>query len=283
VYRETSDITLYARWEKIFQLDTITVNGAVVVDSSGVFSYEIDCEDADSIPITLNLPAGVHSSIGDPFTVSTRFSSVLDTIDFTLSYGDEPEAPKTYQLQLKRPFDFDSIVHRQLGNRLLMVVNNPKNNGNHRFLEARWKIIDDDGNEIGWQNGNRFYYASQDGNPIFGTVTLSLRDSATKEWMTVCPDTLAPPDVPDAESTSVYPNPVAAGGVVHLRAAALPNGEDLSARYATFRLLDVQGALQRSGSASELQKGLRMPNLPGSYFLVLEGAAGKITLLVISY
>jgi uncharacterized repeat protein (TIGR02543 family) len=274
-------VNLYACWEKIFLLDTITVNGVTVVDSSGsgVFYYDdIPCGDTDStLSITLSLPAGVSCNRGNPFTVSTRFPSALDTT-FTLSYVGSAET-KTYQLHMKKPLDFDYFVHRQLGDRLLMVVNNPQNNDGHRFLKATWVINGE--REL----GSRFYYVSPNGKPITGVVELQLVDSATGSEMNVCPYTFTSPDTLADVQTLAYPNPVAAGGVVHLRtaggsAAVLPDGSPAE-RYATYRLLDVQGALQRSGSASELQNGLTMPNLPGSYLLILEGKTGKTAILIV--
>jgi hypothetical protein len=226
----------------------------------------------------------VSSSIASPLTVRARLAFVLDTT-FTLRY-DGLEVVKPYRLRLEKLLDFGSIVHRQLGNRLLMVVNNPQRNGGYRFREAWWQIYSN-GKLTDEQNGGRLYYASRDGKPIAGVVTLSLLDSATGSWLRVCPDTLTVPVAPNAASASVYPNPVAAGGVVHHRAAggrtAALSAEHPAARYDAYRLLDVQGRLQRSGSTDELQNGLTMPSIPGSYFLVLEGKTGKITLLVISY
>ncbi|MDR1417415.1 MAG: T9SS type A sorting domain-containing protein, partial [Prevotellaceae bacterium] len=77
---------------------------------------------------------------------------------------------------------------------------------------------------------------------------------------------------------SVYPNPVAAGGIVKLKQAELADGED--APYTACYLFDAQGRLTLTGSFSALRGGLTMPETPGIYHLVLEGKAGRTVVKV---
>jgi uncharacterized repeat protein (TIGR02543 family) len=276
--RVSGNDTLYACWIDFFKLTSITVNGDTVTVDSSTFYCPVSCGDTTStLRIAFNLPNNVKSSIGSTFTWN-GFPARLDTV-FTLSYHGAPSEQTTYRLRLEKPLAFDSIVHRQLGDRLLMVVNDSTHNGGYRFQTALWRI-DNNGVVID-QRGSKLYYLSHDGTPISGVVTLMLQDDRIAgSPLQVCPATLGALPAPAEAHTSVYPNPVAAGGVVHLSGragstAALPAGEDPSAPYETYRLLDVQGRMQRSGSAYELQKGLAMPTLPGTYLLILEGKNGK--------
>jgi hypothetical protein len=251
------------------------------------FTYEMSCGDTSTaLRVTLRLREGVESSFPEGDTlIAVPEGAFRRSITIALFPTGERREER-YTLVLERRFEFDDIVHAQLGGRLLMVINNPAHNGGHTFREARWWVTK--GGEAQELSGssNRFYYVPS--TPITDSIFVWLEEEETGTVLKSCADVPSGSSgAPTGARASVYPNPVAAGGVVHLRAAAghtatLPD-EHPAARYATYRLLDVQGALQRSGSAAELQNGLRMPSIPGSYFLVLEGKNGKITILVISY
>ena len=71
----------------------------------------------------------------------------------------------------------------------------------------------------------------------------------------------------------VYPNPVVAGSAVHLQESFLIAAEENG--YTDFYLVDVQGAIIRTGKVADLHQGLTMPGIPGIYHLVVEGKAGR--------
>jgi uncharacterized repeat protein (TIGR02543 family) len=295
-------MTLYAGWE--LERDEPWMDSVAVRHDGGridtlltlPFRYLLACGDSTkALRVALRLPSGLTSSLpGDTLTLdSLKQAFRIDTtVILSTSHAITPKET-AYTITLERKFTFDSIVHTQLGGRLLMVVNNPDNNGGYRFQRAWWRANSGAWFDISGLSGTRqMYYVDPNGAPITDSMSVRLQDGLTGWELETCP--AAPPAAPPVDSAApadppvaLYPNPVPAGGVIHLRAAAgrtaaLP-AEHPAARYATYRLLDVQGRLQRSGSASELQNGLRMPSIPGSYFLVLEGKTGKTTLLVISY
>jgi uncharacterized repeat protein (TIGR02543 family) len=264
------DMTLYAGWTVIsLQLDGLMINGQwQVIDATrAAINYTVECGNTDTeFNVALKLPAGITSSFsGSTLTWSNSKPAFKDTIPITLTSFDKQK--KEYTLTLQKNFEFNRVVHTQLGGRLLMIINNRGYNGDFHFTEASWKVGDDE------QRGSKLYYISRDGKPITDKIKLSLRDSVMG-WLPVCPNTPAISATPSAVRTSVYPNPVAAGGVVHLSVAA--------ELYDSYRFLDVLGSLQRSGKAAELQKGLTMPSIPGVYFLILEGKSGNATVRIVA-
>jgi uncharacterized repeat protein (TIGR02543 family) len=260
------NMTLYAKWSAVnsLRLDSVVINGEPqTVDS--VITYTVTCSDTSTtLHIVLKLPDGVTCSFPCDTVLANLGSTFRKEIPIVLTSLDGRK--KRYTLGIEKTMlEFSSVVHVQLGARLLMVVNNPDNNGGHRFEAARWII-----NDTLEPTGSKFYYVPRNGKPISGTIEVHLQDSV-EGWLAVCPHVIPAPSVaPTAARTSVYPNPVAAGGVIYVNA-----GAELSERYATYRLLDVQGLQHRSGAASELQKGLTTPGIPGVYFLILEGGAEK--------
>ena len=70
-----------------------------------------------------------------------------------------------------------------------------------------------------------------------------------------------------------YPNPVRGGDKIYLKESVITDGEQ--ERYATYRLFNSVGMLMLSGSASALIEGLTMPETAGTYFLILDGKAGR--------
>jgi uncharacterized repeat protein (TIGR02543 family) len=264
----TADMTLYASWTVIsLQLDGLMINGQwQTIDITRTdISYTVACGNTDTVfNIVLKLPAGVTSNFhNNAQTWDISRPAFKKEISIILSSFNEQ---KEYTLTLQKKFEFNRVVHTQLGGRLLMVINNRDHNGDFHFTEASWKVGDDE------QRGSKLYYISRDGKSITDEIKLSLRDSVMG-WLSVCPNTPAIVSTPSAVRTSVYPNPVAAGGVVHLSVAA--------ELYDSYRLLDVLGNLQRFGKAAELQKGLTMPSIPGVYFLILEGKSGKATVQIL--
>jgi uncharacterized repeat protein (TIGR02543 family) len=262
------DMTLYAGWTAAsLRLDGLMVNGQwQTIDTTHTdISYDVACGNTDTVfNIVLKLPAGVTSNFpNNAQTWSISRPAFKKEISIILSSFNEQ---KEYTLTLQKKFEFSSIVHVQLGGRLLMVINNSDHNGGYRFTAAFWKVGNDE------QRDGRLYYTTRDENSITDEVNLSLQDSV-EGWLFVCPHTPAAFPAPRAARTSVYPNPVAAGGVVHLSVAV--------EQYDTYRLLDVMGNLHRAGSAAELQKGLTMPSISGVYFLTLEGKSGKTTVQIV--
>jgi uncharacterized repeat protein (TIGR02543 family) len=263
----TGNTTIYAKWmSKPLTLDSIKINGESQTVADTMY-YTIPCGgDRNAIEVVYTVAANtdtLHIDASRPFR--------RDTV-IALNSG------KQYVLKLDRRFEIDSIIHVQLGGKLLMVIKNPKNNGGFNFQEASWWRKD---KGIWKKAGSNFYYVSPDGEVIADTLSLRLLDSSGMQ-LESCPYYLpAAASAPDKLRMAVYPNPVAAGAPVHLKEELIIGlNADLEDRYATLYLLDVQGNVLYTGKSSELRQGMTMPSTPGVYFLILEGKAGRKLLKV---
>jgi uncharacterized repeat protein (TIGR02543 family) len=274
---DNGDMTLYAKWEvQRLELDSVMVNGRRLPLSDtakSLIRYTMPCGDtATALRIVLEMPAGIISSLTENRLVWNvgRPAFRKDTTIILTSF-DKKDKP--YTLQLAKNFELSSIMHAQLGGRLLMVVDNPEHNGHDRhFQEVHWQKIKDGEPEI--VSSGKFYYISPTGLPITDSMYVQLKDS-TGAVLESCPYI---PEVPPMQATaraSVYPTPVSTGGVVRLKEDILAD-EQLAERYAAFQLFDVQGKLLHSGKSSELLQGLAMPTTTGVYLIILEGNAGKL-------
>jgi uncharacterized repeat protein (TIGR02543 family) len=257
----TGNMTLYAKWKEILKQDSITINGELYEVKDTIY-YPVQCGDSSR---TIEI---VYTTVGpriDTLRIDATRPFRRDTIITLIS-------EEQCTLILSKSFEFDSIAHAQLGGRLLMVVNNPKNNNGFVFQAARWRKRGER-----WSNAaSKFYYISQYSNPITDTIELQLLDSAGT-WYESCPYYPTAADTaPNEVHMAVYPNPVLGGAVVRLKEEFLIDlNVGLEERYASLYLLDVQGKLVYAGKPSELRQGLTMPATPGAYYLVLEGKAGR--------
>jgi hypothetical protein len=187
---------------------------------------------------------------------------------------------KRYTVIVEKPFRLFEVINEHIG--YLRVVNNNPATNKHglKFSTCEWWNKRDSGE---WVTGEltRLYYAA--GPSVRNKFTE--RDSmyvvlhtAGGELLKTCPD--ANHTVYGGSGVSklsadlsVYPNPVAAGGIIRLKQAELFNSEN--ELYARFYLLDAQGRPVFAGNASVLRSGLTMPEIPGVYHFVLEGKAGR--------
>jgi uncharacterized repeat protein (TIGR02543 family) len=258
----TKPMTLYAKWSKFSLLESIVINGEAQPVKDTVY-YTVPCGDNNAkVEILYTVaakPNTLYIDASRPFRLDTAI---------TLTDGVQQ---KRYKLMLEKRFEFDSIVHAQLGGRLLMAVKSPANNGGFVFQQALWYRAGD-----GKMLGNKFYYGSPSGEVIADTLYVRLQDS-TGTWLSSCPYHPVAPNVAAEEAPlAVYPNPVVVGGVVHLKEELLiDHNADLEERYANLHLIDVHGGVVYTGKASELLQGLTMPFTPGIYYIVLDGKAGK--------
>ncbi|MDR3365755.1 MAG: InlB B-repeat-containing protein [Prevotellaceae bacterium] len=267
------DTTLYAKWRSsAIQIDSVIINGVAQKIGGNVIHYIAPCgEDVQDIWVSFTLPPDLTSSLpGDTLHVKVeRPSFLLDTLITIYSN----EQAKDYTLRLEKRFEAHRMIYSQLGGRLLMTVKNPSNNGDFHFRQAEWWSVKN-GEEIraDGASGN-FYYVLQPDQPK-DTMFVMLQES-DGTWHTTC---LYYPPITAAQeaslSVTVYLNPVATGGAIRIKSDVLTDAE-LAERYATFRLLNSQGQLASSGSAAILQQGLTMPDIPGAYYLILEGKAGR--------
>lgn len=268
----TRDTTLHARWIPVtIRLDSVIVNGQIQQVAGNTVSYTVPCGDS-SPEIAALLPSGdtlLRRDAAKPFR--------LDTVITATALGSLLAEPCT--LLLEKPFKFADIVHVQLGGKLLTVIKNPANNGGYNIQEVTWyEQVEGAGRHIG---ANKFYYTSPSGEAISDSIFVNLK-LAENRWITSCP--YVPSSFVGHNAglqAVVYPDPVPMGGVVHLKQSALIGEEvdtleELEERYATFHLFDVQGKLVHEGKTADLEQGLTMPDVPGVYYLALEGKAGRM-------
>ncbi|MDR0711828.1 MAG: InlB B-repeat-containing protein, partial [Prevotellaceae bacterium] len=256
----TRDMTLYVKWT--LNIPSIFINGVEQPVTGDTVRYLLACGEEK---VSIYAPNILNDTL---YMDSLTFAH--DTV-IPLIGKQEPR----YRLKLVKPFEFDSLVNVVLGGRLMVVINNPANNGGFHFQEALWWCK----HEEGWRNESRsFYYASPFGEVIQDTMYVELRDSAGAKFKT-CPNNPLVTAEPEPH-LAVFPNPVVPGATVHLKEESFVD-LNLEERYATLSLFDVQGNLLYTGKVSDLRQGLAMPSLPGIYILSLEGKAGKKHLKIV--
>jgi uncharacterized repeat protein (TIGR02543 family) len=268
-------LTLYAKWKaKGFLMNDLVINGVAQEVTGDTIHYTMPCgADDQEMLISFTITDNTSSAmIVDTLCISAVNLFQRDTL-IEIPFGGQTER---YVLKLEKRLDFNSIVRVHLNKRLLVVIRNPENNGGFDFQEVRWQRKDGQ-RWIEVAGGNKFYYTSPTGEVILDTMRVMLRD-ADGQWLSTCPYSVGEPDAPDvALRTAVYPNPVAAGGVIHLTKEFLTAlNNDPEERYSTLMLLNVQGNVVYAGKASDLKQGLTMPLMPGIYHLLLEGKAGRV-------
>jgi uncharacterized repeat protein (TIGR02543 family) len=294
-------MNLYANWKWSDTAGTVRISTVVIGDTTRnygkqddftkVIPYAMPCEggnNATELKIALTLPEGLTFSITDKndFTVT----SIVDDA-FTISWSTNEKAfikdlvitvtafngqgSREYVIRVEKRFNFNDIVHSVLGGKMLIVVNNSANNrtndrndDGYSFKNAIWTV-----NGRVAQNGG-FFYVDKSGGVINDDVTVALEDTSGTTLHTCPYDAPTVSGRAGVERASVYPNPVSGGGVIHLTEEFFAD-QELAARYATYTLYDVNNTRLGVGSTEKLREGLRMPNLPGVYLLVLKDASGS--------
>ncbi|MDR0712222.1 MAG: hypothetical protein LBF67_07770, partial [Prevotellaceae bacterium] len=182
-----------------------------------------------------------------------------------------------------KPYGLFDVITEHLGN-LRVVNNNPDSNLCRCTFEpyAEWWRLQDGEWEV--QSRKLYYAAGPGASDNFNAadsmfIILYTTDGRTLETCPEARGSVADSDGSDGVARSgadesVYPNPVPLGGMVYLRETALVD-ENQVERYETYRLFGSQGRLVSSGKASALLSGLTMPDTPATYYLILEGKAGR--------
>jgi hypothetical protein len=264
-------------------LDAIVVSAqeeVQVVEVTGdTIYYTVPCgKNVSDLQVTFDKNGAATSTDGDTLKVDVSSAPSLSDIPFAFTLNDGEV--KEYTLRVEKPFDFSSIVHVQLGGRMLLVVKNPESNGGYDLEKAIWQRkvgdewwnIDDNGDDT------KFFYVSPDGKPITDTIRVLLQDSKG-DLISTCPYDSIIADTPGAglDDAQVYPNPVTAGGTVKLQlGSASPTIADLEKIYTRVYFVDIMGTIRLQGKLSDLYSGLTIPDVAsGTYLLVLEGPSAR--------
>ena len=195
-----------------------------------------------------------------------------------------------YTVVVEKRYGLFDLVTEHLGN-IRVVINNPEFNGGLKFASCTWYS-----KEVRW---NGYYEVSKglyySAGPSI-TDKFGPQDSMYLVLVTTKGDTLV--TCPDADITSKnsanggsskgseearqlggYPNPVRGGSKIYFKEGFLTDDAG-SERYATFRLFTSDGRLISTGSTSTLAEGFFMPEMAGSYFLLLDGKAGRTVIRI---
>ncbi|MDR3366713.1 MAG: YDG domain-containing protein [Prevotellaceae bacterium] len=255
-------------------LNSVIINGEELEVEGDVIHYSVPCgAEEENLQLVFNKKSdNIISNLGDTLLIPVNRPSYTTTpLTFTLADG----RVKEYSLQVEKPFDFSSIVHVQLGGRMLLVIKNPENNGGYDFQGVAWqrKVGED------WltEQTGKFYYVSPDGNPITDVMRVQLQE-VTGDWISTCPYDTVREDTPaeGMEEASVYPNPIASGEKLQLKLdESRLTRADLEKIYTAIYLIDVQGRVVFFGTLSDLYNGLTMSYAPGVYHLIFEGKSAR--------
>lgn len=203
----------------------------------------------------------------------------------TLSSG------KRYTLVLDKPYGLFDIVTEHLGN-VRVVNNNPLLNGGLKFSSCDWwykkagegwKLVSTGGklhysvgakisDKFGPNDSMRLVLYTVDGRAVATCADADVRSKGNANG------SLGSKGEAGRIDDSAYPNPVAGGEKIYLKESILIAGRE--ERYSTFRLFTSLGRLVADGNASLLVEGLTMPNDIGTYYLVLDGKAGRRTIQI---
>jgi uncharacterized repeat protein (TIGR02543 family) len=301
-FRILEDRTLYAGWTPLSDIKSLALldendNELVSLGYENISDatyYELPCNLTND---SLTIAATLFDSATVRFEWESLSISVLPNTPY--SWGVDVSKPgsktftivfssgKRYTLVVSKRYGLFDLITEHMGN-IRVVLNNPELNGGLKFDFCRWhyKKAGDKWDVV--QSGSKLYYSA--GPSI--TDKFSPEDSMRVELRTVdgsalttCPDAdIAGKNSANGGSSSLksdvdiddyaYPNPVRGGSKIYIK-ESLFIASDGEERYSTCRLFTSQGRLVLSGSASALIEGLVMPETSGSYFLILDGKAGR--------
>ncbi|MDR0565849.1 MAG: InlB B-repeat-containing protein, partial [Prevotellaceae bacterium] len=277
--------------------------------------YQIGCNlNSSTLSIRYATPAGVTASVS--METETGAVEPLSSAENQIAVDMENPGRKVYYIDLSskkryvvvlyRRYGLFDIITEHLGN-LRVVNNNPQTNGGLQIASCRWymKQAAAEGDAAEWQLvGNKLYYSigpsatdkftSQDSMYV-------VLQTEQGEQITTCVDVKvtsknnenggsggsggSSSSSKEDRDNSAYPNPVQGGGKIYLKESVIIGSDDddgggSEEHYATYRLFTSQGKLVLSGSAYVLIEGLVMPETAGTYYLVLDGNAGRKTMQI---
>ncbi|MDR3187690.1 MAG: InlB B-repeat-containing protein, partial [Prevotellaceae bacterium] len=303
------DVTLYAQWKEVAptphdtssltSLTICSVNGTLmefdrntITKMGDTIRYRLPCDmDIDSIiSVSYATPEDVNAEIinettgvsesGDTVWVSTGDRG--DIRSFSIKLSNEP---KPYTVVIEKPYELLDLVTEHMGN-LRVVNNNPLYNDGHTFKSCIWM---DKNGLISTYNGKLYCFAGSEPDAEFDDPMYVILTTEEGREIRTCPDGgdseaggggTAETESLGSPNASAYPNPVRAGSKIYLKDAVLFDSEGEGERYSTFRLFSSQGQQVAGGNASDIASGLTMPDIPGSYYLILDGRAGRRTIYI---
>ncbi|MGB3590613.1 MAG: tandem-95 repeat protein [Nonlabens sp.] len=239
-------------------IDQITINGEVFNNPSNEIFYLIDCADVgDSVDVAITSNTGATFNPSSMFTIDTSRPGIYrQVITVTAENGRDTEQ---FNLTIEKQFQFDEIVEQKYDN-VLVVNNNPANNGGYEFVAYEW-----------FKNG-RFVTDEQfysEGDLASDTLDPNDRFSvrmtlANGDVLQTCTST---PSLGNTFSFNILVNPIV--GRANLDVTAdYPKSELDTATYSVF---DMTGSLILQTKSSTMVSSIELPNTmpPGVYIVVL--------------
>jgi uncharacterized repeat protein (TIGR02543 family) len=299
----TGEKDFYAKWDAVSSTpDAVALQSLTISDKRGLLqrweygeigdaiTYEMPCgnDSTASITIAYTTPPNVTAKVvpldsgitqdGDQIVVNVGKPGLPKSVAIDLN------SDKRYVVNIKKPYQLFDLITEHLGN-LRVLINNPEYNGGLRFASCDW-WQQKEGKWLLAEHGRFYYSAGPHATDLFKpedsmfvrlyTVdgdTIETCSGATDSIAAIANDKNAAAESNSKVDESAYPNPVMGGEKLYLKDAVLfdKKGE----RFSTFRLYSSHGQLVSSSSASAFAEGITMPNTPGSYYLILDGRAGR--------
>ncbi len=238
-------------------IDTISFNGDVFNDPANELRYVIGCDDqSDEVEVVLTNALDATFDPGQTFTVDTPRAGIYRrTITVTAQNGRDVE---TYDIEIERQFRFDEIVEQKYDN-ILVVNNNPANNGGYEFVAYEWykngQLVT---TEQFYSEGDRESDRLDPDDRFFVRMTL-----ANGDVLQTCVST---PSLGNTFSFNVVTNPVVGTATLDVT-ADFPQGE---LDGATYRVFDISGRLVATMASSSSRTSIELPvGLPSAVYVVV--------------
>ncbi|MDP5100360.1 MAG: hypothetical protein NWQ09_03460, partial [Nonlabens sp.] len=205
-------------------LDAITISGDVINNPDSEIYYLIDCDDsADFVDVELTNNDSATFNPGATFTINTPRPGIYrQQVIVTAENG---MVTRTYNITVERRFQFDAIVEQKYNN-VLVVNNNPANNGGYSFVAYEWFKND---RRVGTQ---QFFSEGDNATDVLDPTALYYvrMTTTTGEVLQTCVSTIS---LGNTFSLTVLENPVISGRKLNVR-ADYPTSELDNARYELY-------------------------------------------------
>uniref|UniRef100_UPI003A90A5E9 HYR-like domain-containing protein n=1 Tax=Flavobacterium alkalisoli TaxID=2602769 RepID=UPI003A90A5E9 len=230
--------------------------------------HVIDCGDnSDSVEVTIVTEVGATVQPGHTFTIQTPQPGIYTaTVTVTSEDGVSTE---TYTVTVERRFDFSDIVVQKFDN-VLLVNNNPQNNGGYEFTAYEWY-------RNGQLVGTEQYYSAgnNSGDMLDPDAEYVVKvTTAQGEVLQTC---LGQIFLQHVNSARLYPNPVAFGQKLTID-ADLPASE---LEDMTITVYTLNGALVKEVKSSSRITEIDAPMEEAVYIVMLKSANYSKTFKVI--
>jgi len=217
----------------------------------------IDCgDDSDSVEVTIVTEVGATVNPGHTFTIQTPQPGIYSYVVTVTS--QDGTSVETYTIVVERRFDFSDIVVQKFDN-VLLVNNNPQNNGGYEFTDYEWYK-----NGVLVGTGQYFSEGNNQSDTLDPTAEYMVKVTTTDgEVLQTC---LGQIQLQHASGARLYPNPVTYGQLVTVE-ADFPESE---LENMTIAVYNLNGALITEVQSSSRITQLQLPLQSATYIVVLK-------------